>query len=148
MELHELERVVSVREADHHGLHLRVGQVDDALDPLAADGHRLAAVQPKRREEVRDGGEVMSMPTAALPSRTGYSARADSQHADRLGVKPERRRVSGGGSRPASKPRGITNEQAAELGRLARALGEPYGGRGLTESQAARAIADARRGLR
>ena len=38
--------------------------------------------------------------------------------------------------RTKSKPKGITNEQAKELGRLQRAAGERYSGSGMTEREA------------
>jgi hypothetical protein len=40
------------------------------------------------------------------------------------------------GQRPAQRAKGITNEQAKELGRLQRAAGEPYTGNGMTAREA------------
>jgi hypothetical protein len=44
-------------------------------------------------------------------------------------------------------PRGISNDQAAELARLQRQLGVPYSGNGMTAREAARAIDAARKAL-
>ena len=69
----------------------------------------------------------------------GYAARGNSTRADQLGAPAKPR------SKPdtSSRTRGISNNQAAELARLQRALGEPYTGRGMTASEAASAIASA-----
>jgi hypothetical protein len=46
------------------------------------------------------------------------------------------------------RPRGISNDQAAELARLQRQLGTPYSGNGMTAREAARAIDAARAQVR
>jgi hypothetical protein len=45
---------------------------------------------------------------------------------------------------PARRARGISNDQARELSRLQKTLGEPYSGRGMTAAEATRAINAAR----
>jgi hypothetical protein len=50
--------------------------------------------------------------------------------------------------RKPQMPRGISNDQAAELARLQRQLGVPYSGNGMTAREAARAIDAARAQVR
>jgi hypothetical protein len=47
----------------------------------------------------------------------------------------------------AGRPRGISNDQARELGRLSRQAGVPYGGNGMSAQVAAATIASLRRQL-
>jgi hypothetical protein len=61
--------------------------------------------------------------------KLGFQARGGTSHGDWLGA-----------PRPAGKPRGISNEQAKELGRLCRQHRVPYNGNGMTAAQAAREI--------
>ena len=73
----------------------------------------------------------------------GYTARGNSNRSDKLlGAAPAkpRRARSSRSSAASAEPRGITNEQAAELAKVQRALGEAYTGNGMTEVQAKRAI--------
>lgn len=60
-----------------------------------------------------------------------------------------RRRERGGRpmreSPAGKKPRGISNEQAREMAALARDVGEPYHGRGMTAADAASEIKTLRR---
>jgi hypothetical protein len=58
------------------------------------------------------------------------------------------RERAGPPERKPRMPRGISNDQAAELARLQRQLGVPYSGNGMTAREAARAIDAARAQVR
>jgi hypothetical protein len=58
------------------------------------------------------------------------------------------RERAGPPERKPRMPRGISNDQAAELARLQRQLGTPYSGNGMTAREAARAIDAARAQVR
>ena len=69
----------------------------------------------------------------------GYAARGNSTRSDQLGAPAKPRHKP----HASSRTRGISNDQAAKLARLQRALVEPYTGSGMTASEAESAIASA-----